>query len=214
MYPPLNLFRNSVWRRDAFTLLELLVVVGMIGMMTCLTLPAMSSLNRGWSMNRALYDVPMLVEQARAYAMSHNTYVWIGFYNDSANQRLTVGAIAGTTGAAADINSASTYHPIGKIQNYPHVSVQQIDAMAGMTPGEDISNSKIGSFIVKTGAAPVTFEQVIQFDATGKASIDSSSIYHSIQVGIKTSSGAAADSKDIAAVQVAGMSGQVSIYRP
>ena len=72
-----------------------------------------------------------------------------------------------------------------------------------------------------TGAAHYTFNQVIEIDPQGIARIQSGSAYSStipsfIEIGLLPTHGGAvnASSANQAAVQVDGMTGAVSIYRP
>ena len=66
------------WSR-AFTLVEMLVVVVIILVISALVIPAFNALKGSQDMNTAAFDIADTLAQARAYAMGHNTYVFVGF---------------------------------------------------------------------------------------------------------------------------------------
>ena len=65
-------------RRHGFTLVELLVVVGVIVLMMTLAVPAFNSIRGGTDFTSVTYDMSGLLDQARAYAMANNTFVLVG----------------------------------------------------------------------------------------------------------------------------------------
>jgi prepilin-type N-terminal cleavage/methylation domain-containing protein len=70
------------YRRRAFTLLELLVVIGIIVALTLLLAPAFTTRKRAQDVTYAAYAIKGVLEQARAYAMANDTYTWVGFYEE------------------------------------------------------------------------------------------------------------------------------------
>jgi len=63
----------------AFTLVEMLVVMGIIVVLMALMGPAMNALKSANDVTKAAYDIIGVLDNARAYAMSNNTYVYVGF---------------------------------------------------------------------------------------------------------------------------------------
>lgn len=61
-----------------FTLLELLAVIAIIVVLMVLVAPAFTSLKPSSDVTTAAYGIVGLLEQARAYAMKNNTYVFVG----------------------------------------------------------------------------------------------------------------------------------------
>jgi prepilin-type N-terminal cleavage/methylation domain-containing protein len=76
-------------QRHAFTLIELVVVIGIIVVLTMLLVPAFTSLRGANDLTNAAYVIKGVLEQARTYARVNNTYTWVGFYEEN-------GAIAST----------------------------------------------------------------------------------------------------------------------
>jgi prepilin-type N-terminal cleavage/methylation domain-containing protein len=62
-----------------FTLLELVIVIGIIAILLVLVGPAFTTLTRGTDVGSAIYGVKGVLESARAYAKANHTYVFVGF---------------------------------------------------------------------------------------------------------------------------------------
>jgi prepilin-type N-terminal cleavage/methylation domain-containing protein len=67
---------------SAFTLLELLIVIGIIGLLMVLIAPAFKTIKGGTDVTSAAYTIKGVLDTARTYAKANNTYVWVGFYEE------------------------------------------------------------------------------------------------------------------------------------
>ncbi len=85
--------RSRSERSLAFSLTELLVVMAVIAVMVGLAVPAMNALRGAGDITRSAYEMVATLEQARAYAMANNTYVFVGFFEED-------GALSGSAGTA------------------------------------------------------------------------------------------------------------------
>src|SRR5262245_51748471 len=115
--------------RAGFTLLELLIVVGIIGVLLLLIAPAFTYIKGGNDVTSAAYSIKGALETARTYAKANNTYTWVGFYEENvanpaspnsdtpAVGRIIISIIASKDGSevytsvgspAADMDSAGT----------------------------------------------------------------------------------------------------------
>src|SRR5262249_44060849 len=74
---------ESIW---GFTLLELLIVVGIIGLLMVLIAPAFTTIKSGTDVTSAAYTIKGVLDTARTYAKGNNTYAWIGFYEEDGSQ--------------------------------------------------------------------------------------------------------------------------------
>ena len=66
-------------RASAFTLLELLIVVGIVAMLTMLIAPAFTNIKSGSDFTSAVNGIRDVLENARTYAKANRTYVFVGF---------------------------------------------------------------------------------------------------------------------------------------
>ena len=114
-------------RASAFTLLELVIVVGIIALLLVLIAPAFTTIKSGTDVTNTAYTIKGALDTARTYAKANNTYAWVGFAgsigsNITGNLAISVvaskdGTDLGTskniTGPRVDITSGVT--PIGKV---------------------------------------------------------------------------------------------------
>src|SRR4029077_18575445 len=77
---------SVAWQRErasAFTLLELLIVVGIIGLLLVWIAPAFTTIKGGTDVTSAAYTIKGVLDTARTYAKANNTYTWVGFYEEN-----------------------------------------------------------------------------------------------------------------------------------
>ena len=85
----------SAKARCAFTLLELLVVIGIVAILMVLVAPAFTNIKSGNNITTAAYMIKGVLDQARTYAMANNTYTWVGFFEEDVSQPSANPATAG-----------------------------------------------------------------------------------------------------------------------
>jgi type II secretory pathway pseudopilin PulG len=85
--------------RGAFSLIEMLTVVGIIVAMMMLAGPAFQAMKRSGDVTQGAYSISGTLEQARAYATANNTYAWVGFFEED------ISAPEGTAGVGRIILS-------------------------------------------------------------------------------------------------------------
>src|SRR6266508_6197186 len=73
-------------RASAFTLLELLIVIGIIALLMVLIVPAFTNIKSGTDVTSAAYTIKGVLDTARTYAKANNTYTWVGFYEEDVSQ--------------------------------------------------------------------------------------------------------------------------------
>lgn len=105
-------------RREAFTLMELMVVVGIIGLVAAMSIPSILAVRRQAPMNKAIDDIREMCERARAGAVLKNTQTSIVFYPHDRKAELVGG----------DSNTALTRHvgtgPVMSTQFDPSVDIE------------------------------------------------------------------------------------------
>ena len=82
-----------------FTLLELLIVVGIIALLLVLIAPAFTYIKGGTDVTSAAYTIKGVLDTARTYAKANNTYTWVGFFEEDASLSSTNPATRGTGGS-------------------------------------------------------------------------------------------------------------------
>jgi prepilin-type N-terminal cleavage/methylation domain-containing protein len=87
--------RKTLQRFNGFTLLELLIVVGIMGLLLVLLAPAFTTIKGGTDVASAAYTIKGVLDAARTYAKASNTYVWVGFYEEDVSQPSSNPATAG-----------------------------------------------------------------------------------------------------------------------
>ena len=134
-------------RGSAFTLLELLIVVGIIVVLLVLMAPAFTNLKSSGDVTDAVYGIKGLLENARTYAKANHTYVFVGFAEVDAsvspsgspqvagNGRVAVAVVASKDGTrqfnyatsnqgsdwTANYSSGANLIAIGKLQRYENL---------------------------------------------------------------------------------------------
>ena len=197
--------------RSAFSLIELLVVIAIIAVLAALALPAFNSIRNASGLTKTASDIAGILEQARAYAMAQNTYVWVGFQTNQANgtDTLIVGVISSKTGSS---NPSNNVVQLGKITRVEHVQlVPNLPANSGSRPAANVQLVDATNFAFTNWANT----QVIRWDSRGEARISASQLSRIIEIGLQGSAGGAVrNASNNAAVQIGGLSGAVIVYRP
>jgi prepilin-type N-terminal cleavage/methylation domain-containing protein len=78
--------KSSHKQPRGFTLIELVVVIAIVTVLTALLVPVFSSSKSAGDVTDAALTIASTFEQARTYAITNNTYVWIGIYEESTTE--------------------------------------------------------------------------------------------------------------------------------
>ena len=160
--------------RAGFTLLELLIVVGIIGLLMVLIAPTFTTIKSGTDVTSAAYTIKGVLETARTYAKANNTYTWVGFFEEDAslsstnpatagNGRIVISIVASKDGSnvygsvaspAADMDSTGTkLLQVGKLIKLENMHLRTFASGLGTgdtfpfrpaIPGSLPDNAKIG----------------------------------------------------------------------
>jgi len=192
---------------QAFSLIELLTVIAIVGILITIAAPSFSSLGSNGNVNYALLNISLLLEQSRAHALANNTYVWVGFSEE--DKTLSVTSVVGTTGSSDDISS-NAFRPLSKTKSFDNITLGPVPGITDIPEAEQLTPNPETSFTQSQGGKTHSFSRVIEFAPNGGARLRAGSIPRWIQVGILPAN--AGENKE-AAIQVAGLSGQVRVFR-
>src|SRR6266513_5301698 len=144
-------------REGGFTLLELLIVVGIIGLLMVLIAPAFTTIKGGTDVTSAAYTIKGALDTARTYAKANNTYTWVGFFEEDASLSSTTPATAGpgrvvisivaskdgsnvyssVVGPAADMDSTGTkLFQVGKLIKLDNMHLRTFANGTGAVPAD------------------------------------------------------------------------------
>lgn len=132
-----------------------MVVIGVIVLLTSLLAPAFTNLKGAGDITTAAETIAGTLAQARAHAMAHNTYTWVGFYEESSSSmsashatppypgrgRLLLAIVRSLDGTSIFDNNdpsaalpASRIAQVGKLVKLDGVHVTDIGAPPSPTP--------------------------------------------------------------------------------
>ena len=167
-------------RRSGFTLLELLIVVGIIGLLLVLVAPAFTTIKGGTDVTGAAYTIKGVLDTARTYAKANNTYTWVGFEEVDASLGVAVTPQVSGTGRVAiaivaskdgtrgyDITSTNLPYPawanynnganlvaVGKLQYLDNIHLAGALTMAGNMARPNVSSNNYQIGIAPASVTP------------------------------------------------------------
>jgi prepilin-type N-terminal cleavage/methylation domain-containing protein len=248
----------------AFTLIELLVVVAIMVAMYALVVPAITGIKGASDLTSAAYQIKGALELGRTYAVSNNTYTWVGFFEQNIANTTATPAASGTgqlvISIVASNDGTSIYNKTqasttGGTQNLPASRLVQVNKLiklgsvhvfdatsitVGARPAKTISTSYLAG-LSPTSSSPLfsfpyplvsgtvyTFgasssrpappmNGIVQFDPQGEAISECGPMTGpapSYEIAIQATHGTAiASSSNIIALDVSGLTGEVTMYR-
>lgn len=194
-----------------FTILELLIVIGIMAIMIALAVPALVGMAEGQGMKRAITTISGNLEMARAEAMAKSTWVWVGFSNATNNgiSQMTILSIASRDGTSA-LNPDNIVS-ISKVQRIHNVALLGSPIVANAEP---LGGNTLGyTFTAITAGQPMTFSNtVIAFSPQGEALIKTNDTVSAwVEVGVREMKGSTPITNKTASIRVSGVSGQVLV---
>jgi len=144
---------------SAFTLVELLVVIGIIIVITAFVVPVLTSIKSGGDVTSAAHTIKGVLEHARAYAMANHTYVWVGFYEEDASQPSTNPATPGVGRLVMSIVAAKDgvqgFDPTAAASSANRLDVTRLIQVGKLIK---IENVHLPLFAIPTGTPGITFD--------------------------------------------------------
>lgn len=216
-----------------FSIVELLTVVAVLTTLATLAVPALGSLAKGGGMNSSLIELAGLLSQARQYAVSQNTYVWVALRPNSDqpdDPALSVVVLASKDGQ--DPSPWSDYGPVPnttialltKPKTFRQIRMEeagtfgapQIGSLASL-PAATSANSPASSASFRVpvpgSSSAQNFTRTIQFLPDGQARVAAGPI-DLVELGLRPMRGATPNDHNVAVLRINGLTGQTTVYRP
>ena len=224
--------------RSAFTLVEILAVVAIMGLLFALVIPAFNGLVKTKGVTRAVNDVSEMIDLARSEAMAKNTYVWLGFNAGklSGNDQL-LAVIARSVDGTPNL-AATNLRFVTKVQKEDNVLLTNVAGLtsnvktqlqAAYTPSA--AQPEVSTFTttpdkitISVNGSTVNFVSLLTFTpqgeilatATPSTSGAPTPFTTQLMLGFRRTNGgvAIASDTDSSAILLYGGTGQTRVFRP
>ena len=189
---------------NGFSLVELLIVIAITSILAFLALPTLQSLQKSSGFTKSVYELADNVNYARSYALSEDTYVYVGLTEVDRMQnpsttpqaagfgRVVMGTVASKDGTNLD---GVAYNSANLIQVRPPTMLDMLylaptlptATTGGMVrPSSNVSNIKGGSSVftmpfslplgTALNAGKYNFTSAIPFNPQGEITVNGSAV--------------------------------------
>src|SRR5213594_96708 len=221
---------NSQRCRAAFTLIELMIVVGIIAVLLVLIAPAFTNMKSGTDVTGAAYTIKGVLDTARTYAKANNTYTWVGFYEEDVSSgtpgtagtgRLVMSVVASKDGTNVYGSGTVVIDPtkllqVGKLIKIDNIHLplfalgtgmgDTFDARPSPSPATDANYSRFGELNgLPPNTAPLTTPHNFQYPVGNPAPTAQYTFSKLLQFNPRGDSRVSGDSYDVRQVVEIGL---------
>lgn len=217
---------------------ELLTVLGIIGVLVTLSVPALRGVSEGTGMMQALTRIGGTLDLARNYAVANNTHTWVAFTENAQSggeSMVRVAAFASKTGMnlntaeetggsvlldfpSDDMDMISPIETIRQVRLDGVVPQENALSSAGAMPRvSEVTELSSATSGLQFRVREVDFKRSIHFRPSGEASVDIT-VPEVIQLVILPEKVAGTTSEkdklQASVIRVSGLTGQAIVYQP
>ncbi len=221
--------------RRAFSLVELMVVMAIMAIVIGLTGPALTALLGSNGISAGASGLAEQLDRARAYAVARQTYVYVGLGNfrgsapDNQGQagvgRVGVFTVTSPTGSSVVPADISNCRPIGRMERLNGVMIGKVSSRTGglerpnnasvvsLEEGATVSPPMTYPLI---GATQFAFPWVLEFSPQGMVRILGRPNQPGlVEIGLQAVRGDQAGvDPNVAVIQLSGLIGRITVFRP
>lgn len=224
--------------KDAFSLIELIVVVAIMILVAAFIAPAFTSIKGAGDVTSAAYTIKGVLEQARIYAIANNTYTWVGFAGSvgaSVTGQVSIAVVASNDGTQLGTDTTTTSPlligsgtgtvvQLGKLVRLDNAHIG--DTGVPTNDGTEFESRPNVAAVYRVSSSgdtahpftvqQTTFNRWIRFSPRGEPVVKggTTQIAQYAEVGLLPTHGPAlAITPNIAAIEISGFGGNLRIYR-
>lgn len=201
---------------EAFSLIELLIVIGMIALLAAGSIPALNSLKQARTVTDSADRLTALIEFARDDAIARRSFVWLGLEPvTSPGQRRDVWVGLAYSRDGTTNSTSSNLQPLGRNQLFENIVLVPPSVAPG-TP-TDLTNQNLG---INLQIGPRTFSKfILTFTPIGEVTLDpapgpQTGFEPKVGFGLRTMRGLIADDNNPLDIIISGSTGLPAIHRP
>ncbi|MCC6356394.1 MAG: hypothetical protein IT577_21105, partial [Verrucomicrobiae bacterium] len=214
---------------------ELLTVLGIIGVLVTLSVPALRGVSEGTGMMQALTRIGGTLDLARNYAVANNTHTWVAFTEnaEAGDSLIRLVAFASRTGTNLDSEEggALVEFPTDNVELISPIETLRQVRLTGAIPDNnglkssealasagEITEFPSSSVGLQIKVQERTFTRSIHFKPSGEAAIENV-LPETIQIVVIPEKvvGQPVNEKDerqASVIRVSGLTGQAVVYQP
>jgi len=227
--------KHAETRQLAYSLIELLVVMGIIVLLSSLLIPAIGNFGTAGGFTSTVSSLSETLDQARAYAVSKRTFVYVGIgefkasgptdQGSAGTGRVALFAVASRDGSRISQTSdfATKTQSISRLVCLQNVHLMRVSGTSGGLgrPADDSVKPLDSATIVSlnfplSGTPRYNLTQCIEFSPQGMTKLfPSTALPGFIEIGIAPTKGdTVLTTQNVAVVQLSGLTGRSIVYRP
>ena len=210
-------------QRGAFSLIELLVVMAIIGLLAAITIPAFNSIGQARGVTEAAYQLAAAIELARSEAVSRQTFVWLGIqnYTNADGLNLKLGIVFSKDGSSTNTD-ATNLQPIGRALLIQRVGLADASVLAnlGSNLGKAVNLAAFSGGLkpFKIGQSDFSDGRTVTFTPLGEVTTNpspnsTSGFDPGIAVGLCQARGTTLSTNSAIAVAIDGSVGVPTLYQ-